>query len=238
MSNRVRLHDDDRKAIAIRFSRLEAHPETSTAESIRTLKKSDYFMRPGCFLSFDFLDVLTEMYLIADKYDMPALRNTIASQLLPEHLKAPPLAARSGHPYFCQGYFCRRYKYTAYCRQSSFLRAFFDKIIDKLGDFPEELFEAFYLGVKQYANLDGDVQALMNAAAEYPDLLVYTSIQLAKTYYSARTEALRSSDGKQPVLGELKLSTEPESAKVEPCREESRKAPYPVEDRIYATLEE
>jgi hypothetical protein len=98
-----------------------------------------------------------EMYFLADKYDMPAVRRLCAEHLFHRIFEIAWDYMKT-HWQFDEG-------------PAAFLTHFFNIVFDKLGHFPQDLFDIYCSAVLHYQQLEYDVGVLLDAAEKCPGLL-------------------------------------------------------------------
>ena len=154
----ISLHDDAAQPLFDILRQLRDHPDKPLGEAI-----TKHF-KQKCWLTEAHFDEITETYIIADKYEMQTLQSACASTILPEFL-------------------ARYYEMDDECllrTVEDFKELFFDKMCERFGHFPEDLYNFFAFAIELYAPQEGNADVLLDAASECPNLALHINKALAK----------------------------------------------------------
>ncbi|KPI37787.1 uncharacterized protein AB675_165 [Cyphellophora attinorum] len=108
------------------------------------------------------LNELIDLYVIADKYLMDGLRKICTEEFFPRFLMI--LLNTHGDK-----------RARAQYHEQGFLKKFFRVVCDRLGDFPEDLFDLYKTVLLLNIRAGQDAEAMFVAAAEYPELRQYVA---------------------------------------------------------------
>ncbi|KPI39760.1 uncharacterized protein AB675_3359 [Cyphellophora attinorum] len=147
----VELTGDDDLALALVLQQLRnAETTAQFAQSINDVLTDSVTV--GNHMNDFYLAM--EMYMVADKYDMPALRIVLAQTTLPRLLKKL---------YYTPGLDTGG--------QSDFTRYLYEHYCDRLGEYPEELFDVYCHSVAHLRNEGHDVSQFIECIGQNPKFL-------------------------------------------------------------------
>lgn len=132
------------------------------------------------------MELLREVYLIADKYSIHSIKSTLARWVIPEILEM-----------------YLDYRHGQCASATDILNHFFNPVHERLGNFPEDLFPAYTQTVMHFIDTQEDVSLLLDAAAAFPELSAHLNRELAEKMKDTRQEKWKVEQANKTMRFEL-----------------------------------
>ena len=122
------------------------------------------------------IKIVIELYIVADKYDMPTIQKQSAWTMMCGWVQKLVLEIDLGETT----------QYDSY--QHAVKEVFFNVVCDRLGDYPQDLYLFFQFCVMLALVKHKNADILLSAARAYPDLLMFVASKLGAGYCNDQEE--------------------------------------------------